>query len=109
MLHIDAKRPIGASVTVASATEKAIGVTATIVLGNGRTLVQVKADFEKALAEHFSAIILVNSYITFAKVGSILYDIYGVADYSGLKLNGAAANVTLEDTEIPVVGTVVFA
>ena len=106
--YIETQRPIGATVTVVSATVKAINVTATIVLGNGRTLAQVTADFQTALAGHFSAITFVNSYVSFAKVGAILYDVFGVADYSNLLINGTAANAALAGDEVPVVGTVVF-
>lgn len=106
--HIESQRPIGATVTVASATEKAIGVTATIALGNGRTLDQVKADFETALIAYFKEIAFIGTYVSYAKVGSILYGIYGVADYSNLKINTGTANVPLTDVEIPVIGTVVL-
>ena len=106
--YIETNRPIGATVTVVSATEKAINATATIVLGNGRTLDQVKADFETALTEYFKEVAFVDTYISYAKVGSILYDVYGVSDYSNLTLNTTTANITIADTEIPVLGTVVL-
>lgn len=106
--YIETQRPIGATVTVASATEKAINVTATIVLGNGRTLAQVKTDFEMALTEYSKSVAFTETYISYAKIGSILYGIYGVADYSGLAINGGASNVLLSDTEIPALGTVVL-
>ncbi|MDD2217945.1 MAG: baseplate J/gp47 family protein [Eubacteriales bacterium] len=106
--YIEANRPIGATVTVASATEKAINVTATIVLGNGRTLAQVKTDFETALTEYFKEVAFIDIYISYAKVGSILYDVYGVSDYSDLTMNATPANINIADTEVPVLGTVVL-
>lgn len=106
--YIETQRPIGAKVTVVSASEKTISITATIVLGNGRTLEEVKADFEKAVTNYFKEIAFTGLYVSYAKVGSILYDIYGVSDYSNLKLNGASSNIVLTDMELPVVGTVVF-
>ena len=106
--YIETQRPIGATVTVESAMEKAVHVAAELLLENGRTLAQVKADFEAALINYFRTIAFTGVYVSYAKVGSLLYDVYGVADYSNLQLNGAFSNVTLTDIEIPTVGTVVF-
>lgn len=106
--YIETNRPIGATVTVISATEKSINVTATIVLGNGRTLAQINTDLETALTEYFKEVAFVDTYISYAKVGSILYDVYGVSDYSNLTLNTTTANITIADIEIPVLGTVVL-
>lgn len=106
--YIDANRPIGATVTIASATEKTIGVTAAITLSNGRTLAQVQADFIIALTELFKKTAFVDNYVSYAKIGSLLFDIYGVLDYSNLKVNTGTVNVALLDTEIPTVGSVVF-
>lgn len=106
--YIESHRPIGANVTVESAAEKTINITASIVLGNGVSLAQVKSNFESELAQYFKAIAFRDNYISYAKIGSILYDIYGVADYSALKINEGNNNITLLETEIPVLGTVVI-
>lgn len=106
--YIETQRPVGATVTVASATEKNISITANIILGNGVTIETVKTAFEKAITEYFKELTFKSSYISYAKVGSILYDIYGVADYSDLKINTGITNIALADTELPVIGTVVL-
>lgn len=106
--YIETQRPIGATVTVESATEKAINVTAKIVLMNGRTLDEVKVDFEKELITYLKEIAFKGIYVSYAKIGSILYDIYGVGDYSELTVNNGIINVILNETEIPTLGTAVF-
>lgn len=106
--YLELNRPIGADVTVASATEKSINITATIVLGNGRTLGEVEEDLSEALTDYFKETAFIDTYISFAKVGSILYGIYGVEDYSNLKLNNTTANINIAETEVPVLGTVVL-
>nr|WP_315020942.1 baseplate J/gp47 family protein [uncultured Aminipila sp.] len=106
--YIETQRPIGATVTVESVQEKAIDVTATVVLANGVILEQVKNDFVNVLKEYFKEIALVDQYVSYAKVGSLLYSIYGVADYSNLQLNKGIANIALSEVEVPVVGMVVL-
>lgn len=106
--HIEKERPIGASVTIESASEKAISITATIVLAHGVDIGQVKTALEDTLTNYFMDAAFVDSYISYAKIGSILYDVYGVADYSALKVNGGTGNVMLTETEIPALGTVVL-
>ncbi|WMI80895.1 baseplate J/gp47 family protein [Anaerotignum sp. MB30-C6] len=106
--YIETQRPIGATVTVESATEKPINIIATIVFANGRTLEQAKVDFEKTLTEYFKEIAFDKTYASYAKIGSLLYDTYGIADYSDLKANNGIVNIPLLDTEIPVLGTVVL-
>lgn len=46
------------------------------------------------------------TYVSYAKVGTLLLGTPGVIDYQELSLNGGTANVTLTDEEIPVLGTV---
>lgn len=106
--HIEVERPIGAAVTVESATEKAINVSAKITLIHGRTLEQVKTDLEKSLVEMFKVIAFNGAYVSYAKIGALLFDMYGVGDYSDLLINGGTENIPLYDVEIPTFGTVVL-
>lgn len=108
LAYIEAQRPIGATVTIESAMEKDINITATIALGNSVTLEQVKTKLEEVLTNYFKEITFSDAYVSYAKVGSILYDIDGVVDYSDLKINAGITNIVLSDVELPTVGTVVF-
>ena len=40
------------------------------------------------------------------RVASLLMDVPGVTDYSGLTVNGGTANITIAATAVPVVGEV---
>ena len=104
--YIESVRPIGAAVTVASATALNLSVSATISLDSSASLAAVKAQFEKALAEYLKSIAFEKAEIVYARVGFLLLDIEGVADYSDLLLNGKAQNVTVESTQIPIVSGV---
>ena len=104
--NIEEKRPIGANVSVVSATEKAININANITLSVGYELMEVKQLFEERLKEYLKEISFKSSYVSTAKLGNLLLDIDGVYDYTDFKVNNAINNVPLEDTEVPKVGTI---
>lgn len=106
--YIKTQRPIGATVTVESVQEKTIDVSASVVLANGAIIEQVKSDFENSLEDYFKEIALTNKYVSYAKIGSLLYGIYGVTDYLNLKINKGVKNINLSEVELPVVGMVVL-
>ncbi|MED0686550.1 baseplate J/gp47 family protein [Anoxybacillus ayderensis] len=104
--YIEQVRPIGAAVTVASAIGKAIDVSANVVLASGYTLQNVQDAFAASLDEYFREIAFSMTYVSYAKIGTLLLNTPGVIDYSGLIVNGGTANVVLQDEEVPVRGGV---
>lgn len=104
--HIEEVRPIGATVTAESATGLEIDVSATVVLTAEAVLSEVQAAFEASLTAYLQQIAFKQDYVSYAQVGSLLLDIPGVLDYSGLTLNGGTGNVSIGDTEVAVLGTV---
>ncbi|OOM72928.1 baseplate J-like protein [Clostridium puniceum] len=104
--HIEEERPIGATVTVVSATEKAINVTANIKLATGFTIAQVQASFIELLENSLKSVAFNETYISINKLGNILFNVTGVMDHLDFKINGLAANIPLEDEEIAVIGIV---
>ncbi|MFW2490962.1 baseplate J/gp47 family protein [Clostridium chromiireducens] len=106
--HIEENRPIGAIVTVTSITEKLINVTGNISIESGLSFSDIQVEFVKNLTEYLESVAFNINYISIAKVGNILLNVNGVMDYSNLKINGSTANMTLNDEEIAVIGTVVL-
>lgn len=104
--HIEAVRPIGASVTVASAEGISIDVGATIALLPGADLSQVQDAFQTALENYLQRIAFQQPYVSYAQVGTLIMEIPGVADYTGLSLNGGTANIPVGLTQVAVKGTV---
>jgi uncharacterized phage protein gp47/JayE len=100
--HIEKVRPIGANVTVESATELSINVNAKINLAHGYSIQNVQSAFAHILEEYRKSIVFKNSYVSYAYVGKLLFDTDGVLDYSDLTLNSAMQNVSIEAEEIPV-------
>lgn len=104
--YIEDNRPIGANVTVVSAIEKKIDISAKVISSSSITLNEISKDFEKAVSDFLKDNALENSYISYAKIGSILLSINGVLDYSNLKINNDSTNVILKDEEIPVLNSI---
>lgn len=99
--------PIGAILTVVTATETYITVVASVELEEDAVLADVSASFETALKEYFSTA-KYEGEIKYTRVGSILSETSGVADYdhTSLLLNSGTANITIDADDYPVVSTV---
>ena len=104
--HIEELRPIGADVSVVSAREKAIAVTARVRLQNGVNLGSVQEMLMLELTNFLQEGAFDVSYVSLAKVGNLLLNTTGVEDFTELRLNGQGANVSLADEEIAVAGAV---
>lgn len=104
--YLETVRPIGATVTVVSATGKAITVAAAVTLAPGIALQGVYDAFLSAVDGYLKEIAFSSTYVSHARIGTLLLAVPGVDDYSGLTLNGAAANVSLSGEEIPVLGNI---
>ena len=107
LTHIEANRPIGCTPYVVSATEKSINVSVNIVLSDGYILDNVKTNIENKLIEYCKTIAFKQTYVSYAKIGSLILETEGVNDYGNLTINNTTTNITLGDIEIPVIGSVV--
>lgn len=106
--YIETVRPIGAMVTVVSATPKSINIAADIVGDIDETA------FRAAVQEYFKEIEkksirgAIGEYVAIAKIGSLIIEEGRAEDYTELSLNGMNGNVDLADDEIAVLGEVNF-
>ncbi|SKA99313.1 Uncharacterized phage protein gp47/JayE [Caloramator quimbayensis] len=106
--HIEENRPIGATVTVASAQALNIDISATIVRDTNYTLEQVIANVSSKITNHLKSIVFKQSYASYAQIGSLILDSEGVLDYSNLTVNGGTSNITIGDEQVAVLGEVVL-
>lgn len=104
--YIEEMRPIGANVTVVSGKSKQINLSAEVVLAPGYSLQGVTNELTDVLTDYFKSITFSLSYVSYAKLGTMLLSVEGVVDYDLLKLNNTSTNISLNDEEIPVLGTV---
>ena len=110
--HIQEVRAIGAMLTVVSAKPKPINISATIIGTLNET------DFYQGVADYFRKLtnrIMTsgrnarkNYYVSYAQISSIILVEGEADDHTNLRINGGIENITLEDEELPVLGTVMF-
>jgi uncharacterized phage protein gp47/JayE len=98
----DGVAPIGAFVTVATATEDKINLSANIKMKQGYS---DTAPVNEALTKYFSDIAYEKSTVAYMNVGSAIIGVDGVESITDLKINGGIADITLQDEHIPVLGT----
>lgn len=105
----DTLAPIGATLTVSTATAISLNIEAKIT-GVDETvkpsdLMEVYAYF---LKEYFTEIAYTRERVTVAKLIDILWRIDGVGEILSLQVNGGTDNIAIGEEEIPVVGSVVL-
>lgn len=100
--HIEAVRPIGATLTVVAATPVLVNVAAKIIGEVDET------EFRKSVNAYFTEIGFNSGYVSIARVGKLLLECTGVKDYDDLLLNGQSENIPLTEEELPAVGGVTF-
>lgn len=103
--YIESVRPIGATVTVESAVEKPINISAQIKLTKSRELSEIKADIEKRIVSYLNDIVFKDSSLLYNKIGYIILDTEGVVDYTRLTVNGGSTNITINENELVVKGS----
>lgn len=103
--------PIGHIVTVQGATETDINIETTLTFGEGYSFITLKNTIEAIIEEYLSGLrtTWANSSYTVVRISQIdsrLLNITGIEDVQNTKINGTAANLTLDQYEIPVLGSV---
>lgn len=105
--YIEDKRPVGANVTVAPAECVAINVSAAIIFDskiNNESVIQ--KSFVELLSNYFNSIDIQGGTISYTKIGSLLYKIEGIKDYSDLLVNDAEENIVIDEGTIAIAGGV---
>ncbi|MFT4413181.1 baseplate J/gp47 family protein [Fredinandcohnia humi] len=102
----EGKAPIGATVTVESATTRAIDLSVTLTLASGATLEQATAEVQQAFEEYLRSIAFVETTVRYSRIGNLVLTCPSVDDYANLTINGVSENISLLETEIPVKGLV---
>lgn len=112
----DIKRlmPIGAHLTVIAPEGLTVNISAEVQLEDGADVEAVKERFRKNLAGYWLTVgqeaiddqIHHLGYIRWVQVGAVLAKTQGVIDYTGLTVNGGAANIPVEHVQYPVTGEV---
>jgi uncharacterized phage protein gp47/JayE len=104
--------PIGHTVTIAGVQPVTINVETTLTLDGGTTVGQVREPIEDIIGAYLLGLRREWSaqsqlVVRVAQIEAAILSVPGVIDVADTKLNGSAANVTLGEEEIPVLGTVI--
>lgn len=104
----DRMAPIGATVTVVPASTINMNLEATIVMdiSAGIALSAIQDKLIAALEAYLSKMAFQTSTIRYSRIGAIILDQIGVVDYSSLTINNQTSNLTLQEDEVAIVGTV---
>jgi uncharacterized phage protein gp47/JayE len=95
--------PIGAFVTVSTATEIPINVSATISFGDGYSDTTAISTY---LEKYFADISYEKKSVAYMNVGAAILNTEGVEFITDLTINDSTNDITLGDEEIPVLGEV---
>lgn len=105
--RIEENRPIGADVTVESASELSVDIKVALTIDrNNYTMEQVLANIESSIKDYLKEIAFTQDYVSYAQIGSLIFQSKGVLDYSNLTVEGGNENIPLNDTTVAVLGVV---
>lgn len=106
--HGGGQAPVGALVTVSTATPKVINVSASVEVSVSSDIETIKVEFTQALKDYFREVAYdeKTDSMSVARVGLILFQVQGVVDYTNLTINGGTSSVLIGEEEVFQVGTV---
>lgn len=105
--HISNEMPFGVTdLSVMSATPLPINLAVTLSLANGYTEADVIETIKTNIAQYLREIAFTSTFVSYAKIGSIIIDSEGVLDYQDLLVNNSTGNVSIGNQEIAIMGGV---
>jgi len=107
--HIEEQRPIGAEVTVESATPLVIDISVSLVLANGVDMETARKKITDSITKYLQKNAFSGAYVSYAQIGGCILSCDEVNDYSDLLLNGGNDNIQIGETEVPTLGVITLA
>lgn len=109
--YIETEKPFGAYVTVVTADELSVYISANFTLKNNYTFDEVEPLIMERLEQYFKSISFDEDleYLSHAQIGRELLSVEGVDDYSNLTINGSDENVSIGELQVPIIRNVVNA
>ena len=107
--HINDNRFIGADVTVAAATELTVNVACKLSTDSTVAESEVYTAVCSVLSEYFKKLSFpdtTGTYITYAKILTLIMSVEGVSDCTELKINNGTANIPIPSANVVVLGVV---
>lgn len=98
----DGKAPIGAFVTVSTATEVPISISANITMRSGYTDTTL---IDTAISKYLADISYAKNMVSYMALGAEILKVECVEGIANLRINGSTSDISLGADEIPIVGT----
>lgn len=98
----DGMAPIGAFVTVSTATEVPLNISANVQMKAGYS---DTSGIATAIEKYLSEIAYEKTQVAYMNIGATILGVLGVESINNLTVNGDIADINLGDEEIPVLGT----
>lgn len=102
----DGVAPIGAIVTVVTATEVTINLEFDVYIADGYKQEEVRQTIEDAIAEYFVGLAYETTIVPYFGVASAIMNCAGVVNMQDLTMNGGTEDITIGEEELPVAGTI---
>ncbi|ANB58077.1 baseplate J-like family protein [Anoxybacillus sp. B7M1] len=106
--RISNEMPIDVDLTVDTAVEVPINITADLILQPGVDIETIEFGYKTAIEKLFSDSALTTNTVRYSQLSSMILEQDGVIDYQNFLINDKTSNLILGDDEIAVVGTVIF-
>ena len=99
---IESERPFGAKVTVVGAAPVQVEVKVDLVLEDGYELEDVHTNIKNNITTYLSDIAFKENSVSYAMIGYLILEAYGVIDYCNLLVNFSNSNIALKEDEVAV-------
>ncbi len=103
----EGQAPMGAYCTVESAIALDINVNVTITRDPAYTIEETETNISNAIDSYLKSIALESTYVSYSNIGALIQFSNGVADYSSLTINGGSVNISVSESEVAILGTVI--
>lgn len=106
--YIESQRPVGANVSVENATVKNIKISVKLTFKPGADTAGAKKEITLNIKEFLKNIAFKRAFVSYPKIGSIIFDNENIEDYSNLQVNGGSDNILLNDTEVAILSEATY-
>lgn len=103
--NIDANMLLGSEITVAGVEEVTIDVSVALTLVVGATVDQAKEELIPLLESYFASLAFNDLVVRYSRIGDRILEAIPVVDYQSLTINLLTSNVTVQDHQVPVLGS----
>lgn len=105
--HISEEMPFGVEdLNVSSATGVPININVDLTIADGFTEEMAINSIKENVTKYLQELAFKQSFVSYAKIGSLIIDSEGVLDYQNLLVNGGTANIPIAEDEVAIVGGV---